>query len=356
MADLQAYSCDAITGQVLDRIPVSAFTYSRMLSAGDSGSSVTIPLDGTFKKSELRALLTPWARLVVLERDGAVEYMGYSQGDNYTRGQSSITIPLVDWWGLAARRGAWDHSAPNVEKWSTTVTGNLAAQAAAAILRGRSGVTAPPMMFPMTIPGFSGGTSVTRKYFGYYIEYIADVLGDLLEEGLDVYFRPRWISNGEADWLMSAGTGWGSGATREFTVTADRSEVSAFTSKVDAARVTNHAIRIGEGSEVDMLVRSNRNFSSPYPLLSRATESKNVSDAAQLSSMTMQDLAAYATPTSQWEFKVTADTPIDVGDTARLIFADDPWMDDGVYSRRVVGIKGDLSDMKTVVVQPTGGA
>src|SRR5690606_13707028 len=113
----------------------------------------------------------------------------------------------------------------------TTVTGNLAMQTAAAVLRGRSGVTAPPMGFPMTVPGFSGGTSVTRKYFGYYIEYVSDVLGDLLDEGLDIYFKPRWISNGEADWLLNAGIGWGSGVTREFTVTAERSEVTSFTAK-----------------------------------------------------------------------------------------------------------------------------
>src|SRR5690606_24305523 len=139
---------------------------------------------------------------------------------------------------------------------------------------------------------------------------VNDVLGDLLDEGLDIYFRPRWISNGEADWLMNAGIGWGSGVTREFTVTAERSEVMSFTSKVDAARVTNNAHRIGEGSEVDMLVRSNRNFSTPYPLLSRTTQSKNVNDPLQLSALANQDLAAYATPTSQWELTVTADTPV----------------------------------------------
>lgn len=353
---LQAYSCDAITGQVIDRIPVSAFPYSRMLSAGDSGSSATIPLDGTFSKSELRALLTPWARLLVLERDGAVEYMGYVQGDAYARGQFALTVPLADWWSLAARRGAWDHTAPNVERWKTTVTGNLAMQAAAAVLRGREGVASPPMGFPMTVPGSSGGTSVTRTYYGYHVEYVADVLTDLLDEGLDIYFQPRWITSGDADWLMNAGIGWGTGVLREFTVTAEQSEVSGFTIKTDAARVTNNAHRIGEGSEVDMLVRSDRNFGTPYPMLSRTTQSKNVSDSNQLAALADRDLAAYAAPTSQWEFTVTADTPIDVGDNVRLFFDGDPWLNDGYYTRRVIGIRGDLTDQKTVMVQPTGGA
>lgn len=356
MAEIMAFSCDAVTGAKIDQIPVSAFPHSRMLSAGDSGSSVTVALDGTFSKTALRDMLTPWARLIVLERDGTLEYMGYVLGDGYTRGQSALTVPLGDWWTLAARRGAWDHSAPNVEKWKTTVAGNRETQAAAAILRGRSGVAAPPMGFPMTIPGFPGGTSVSRTYYGYHMEYIADVLADLLDEGLDIYHRPRWINNGEADWLMNAGMNWGSGAFREFFVTADKSNVTDFKITTDAARVTNNAHRIGEGSEVDMLVRSNRNFDTPYPLLSRTTQSKNVSNAAQLASLSAQDLIAFATPTTQWEFSVTADTPVDVGDTARLFFDGDPWLADGYYTRRVIGIKGDVGERKTVIVQPSGGA
>ena len=34
MAELQAYSCDAITGAVVDRIPMSAFEYARMPELG----------------------------------------------------------------------------------------------------------------------------------------------------------------------------------------------------------------------------------------------------------------------------------------------------------------------------------
>ncbi|WP_404474853.1 hypothetical protein [Microbacterium aerolatum] len=357
MAELQAFSCNGITGRKIDQIPVAAFPYSRMLSAGDSGSSVTIPLDGTFSPSELDALTIPWARMIILERDGAVEYMGFPQGEGYADGSASTTFPLADWWTLAAHRGAWDHAAPNVERWSTTVNGNLATQASAAIIRGRdSGPALPAMGFPMTIPGFSGGASVSRTYFGYHIEMVGDILSDLMDEGLDIYMKPRWITNGEADWLMEAGMNWSSGVTREFSVTAQDSPVTGFKVDKDATRITNNARYVGEGSEVDMLVRSARNVASPYPLLDRTTQAKNITNVGQLNNLAVQDLTTYGAPTSQWSFSVTADTAVDVGDMVRLGFDGHSRVPDGWHTRRAVGIKGDLGEFKQVIVQPTGGA
>lgn len=357
MVELQAYSADALTGAQIDRIPVSAFSYSRLLSAGGEGSA-TIPLDGTFTNAQLDDLLREWSRIIVLERDGVVEYMGYVLGESYTRGQASTTVKLGDLWSLFKRRGAWDHGAPHVEAWETTVTGNLAYQGTQAILRGRSGPPLPSLAMPVTLPGTHPGPSVTRTYYGYNVEMVADVLSDLLAEGLDIYLKPRWIGNGDTDWLYQGGPAWTSGVTHEFYVTASASDVVGFSSESDALRVTNNARYIGEGSEVDMLVRSQRDTASPYPLLDRATQVKHISDVGQLSALAGQDLITYGTPTKQWNFSVLADHPVDVGDTVRLHFDGDPRIPDGWHTRRVVKVSASVPgpDVKTIGVQPTGGA
>lgn len=359
MADLQAYSCDAITGAVIDRIPFSAFSYERLLSAGGSGAA-TVPLDGTFAKAQLKSLLQPLSRMLVLERDGVVEYMGtIAHPPRYVRGQQSVNVQCEDLWARFARRGGWNHSAPNVEAWEATVAGNLATQADAVIRRGRDvGPALPPMAMPITLPGGYPGPSVSRTYYGYHLEYVGDVLADLLAEGLDIYFKPRWVGSGSADWLFNAGPAWSSGVTREFFVTADLSDVTGFSESGDASRVTNNARFVGEGSEQDMLVRSDRNVSSPYPLLDRITQAKNVSDVNHLSAMADQDLVTYGAPTMQWEFSVLGDSLVDVGDTVRLHFDGDPWIDDGWHTRRVVKVSTTLPgpDVKTISVQPTGGA
>jgi len=350
---LQAFSCDAITGAIVDEVPVSAFTWARLLSARGDGSA-TIPIDGTFSKAALSDLLLHWGRILRLDRDGQTVYGGYITGRPYQRGRSSIGVDLADLWTLLGRRGAWDHNAPNVELWKQTVTGSLAHHAAQAILRGRTGPTLPAMGMPVTVPGF-GGTAVTRTYYGYNVETVEDVLADLLDEGLDIYFEPRNIANGDFDWIMRAGPAWTSGVQREFHVTADDA-ITGFSENSDALRVTNNARYVGEGSEVDMLVRSQRNTASPYPLLDRVTDKKNISNVSQLTALAYQDLATFAQPTFQWEFTVTANTPIDVGDVVRLWFDGDPWIADGYHDRRVVKISGDLSEQKKIAVQPTGGA
>lgn len=355
MADLQAYSCNALTGQRQDAIPMSAFTYERLLSAGDSASSVTVPLDGTYSGTELRSLLQPWARMIAIERDGVLEYMGYSMGGKYARGANAITVKLVDLWSLLARRGGWNHEAPNVEKWKVTYVASLAALADSVLRRGRTGPALPSMAFPLTLPGGYSGTAVTRTYYGYHMEYVADVLADLMAEGLDIYFRPRWSVNGDADWLFETGPTWTSGVTREFYVTAAESPVLSFSESVDPARVTNNARYAGEGSEQDMLVRSSRNTASPYPLLDRVSNAKQIDKVAPLSAMAEQDLITFGGPTVQWDFQVTAETAVDVGDAVRLHFDGDPWIADGWHQRRVVKVSGDQSNVKTIGVQAYGG-
>lgn len=354
MAEFEAFSCDGVTGAIIDQIPVSRFTWNRLLSARGEGSA-TIQIDGTHSKAALRDLLMHWSSVIRLDRDGETQYMGYVVGRPYQMGPSAIGVKLIDLWGLLDRRGAWDHSAPHVEQWKTTVTGSLAFQAAKAIVRGRDGGPPLPRMgMPLTIPGF-GGAPVTRTYYGYHVETVGDILADLMDEGLDIYFEPRRIANGDCDWLMHAGPAWTSGKQREFYVSAD-DVITGFSENSDARRVTNNARYVGEGSEVDMLVRSNRNVDSPYPLLDRITDRKNISNVGQLSALFAQDLVAYAHPTFHWEFKMPATTEIDVGDDVRLWFDGDPWIADGAHDRRVVRISGGLGDKLTVALQPTGGA
>lgn len=351
----QAYSCDSLTGATLDRMPVSDASWEQLLSAGGDGK-VSIPLDGTFTKLQLRNLTQEWSRMICLEYEGVVRYMGYVLGRSYNRGKRELELDLGDMWSLLPRRGAWDHSAPNVEKWNTTVVGSLAHHAAAALIRGRdTSSRQPDMRIPVTIQGQPTGT-ISRSYYGYHVETVDDIWQKLMEEGLDIYLEPRWIRNGDCDWLMWADKGWSSGRTHEFYVTSDQSPVSRFSEKTDSGRVTNNARRVGEGTEVDMLVRSMRNESSPYPLLDRITASKTVSKAEQLEKMVDNDLEMYWHPTVQWEFEIHISNMPKPGDLVRLNFYGDPWVADGWHTRRVVKVSGDAGQFVRVSVQATGGA
>lgn len=358
MAELLTHVCDGITGVKVDTIPASSRSYSRLLSAGDSGSQATVPLDGSFGKAALKSLLQPWRYMLAFERDGQIEYMGYIHGRGYKRGVSSANVALGDLWSLMKARLAVDHSAPHVEDWAQTVTGVLGVHLNTALVWARDSYAgSPDAFFPLTIPGAgASGPSVSRTYYGYHLPTVSDFMSDLMEQGLDVYFRPGWGDPGAVGWVTSSGLSWSSGVTREFSVTAAESPVTGFSETVDGIRMMNNSIRVGEGSEVDMLTISNLDTLSPLPLLERVTQSKTVTSTSQLSMMAGQDLVTYGQPTTQWEYEVSADMDVDVGDSVRAHFDGDPWIDDGWYTRRVVKISGSESDKKTVAVQPTGGA
>lgn len=350
----QVFARNGVTGALIDQVEVASFSWERLRSAGGSGQ-VTIPLTGDYSWLELRRLADHWNVMYEVAYNGRPEYMGYVIGRDYDRAAGTLVLKLGDLWSLLARRGSWDHGAPHMEKWKVTKTASLAQHAADALIRGRdTGPALPRMALPVTIPGF-GGAAVKRTFYGYHVQMVKEVFDDLMDEGLDVFFEPRRIGNGDADWLMHAGPGWRSGKVHEYFVTVPESPVASFKEQGDGSRITNNARRVGEGSEQDMLTRSNRNTSSSYPLLDRTTSSKQIDDLATLTRQADADLALHADPTFQWDFTVPIGDGVQVGDTVRLHFAGDPWITDGWHERVVVKVSGDLSDFVTVSCQTTGG-
>lgn len=362
----QAYSVDTLTGVVQDAIPVSSFGWDRALSAGRS-MTCTIPLDGLdYSKTDLRALTAHWGRTIVLEHDSKVVAAGLVRNRGYR--DRVLTLNLVDLWGLWARRGAWgDVPRPaNQELWSISYTNTtLGTLAKRAVQRGTAAFSAPFLLpepsLPITLPSDVSG-DLSRTYYGYHFEFVADVLDDLMVEGLDIDFRPRWV-DGALDWEMRTDP---AEYTWEWSVTAAKAGVAGFREESDGSRMVNNAYLIGEGSERDMLVRSNRDVASVLPLMDRLESRKFVTSTTQAAAMANQLLDQYELPTDSWSFEVMASGDPDagvppvgdlrLGDTVRLGFFGDLWVEDGFHERRIVRLDGSLGERVTVTLQPTGGA
>jgi len=354
-----AWSVDTVTGERVGMLPIMDASWARAIGIENAGS-VTIPI-GTgvvaYTKPQLRDLLAHWKRTIVLDWDGTVMYAGIVRGRPYPGvGTRRIQVDLCDLWGLWARRGAWNHNAPVVSKWKTEITNaSLELLAKRAVQRGITGPAAPPMGVPITLPADVAGT-LKRTYYGYQLEYVGDVLNDLMSEGLEIDFAPRWVGD-KLNWLMRMGRPIG-GSAHEFHPTAAFPNVSAFSEVTDGARMTNNARNIGEGSEEDMLVGSSRNNASTLPLLDRTTQRKGATTLQQLWAYSDWDLAAYEFPTGEYSFDVLMSgegSSIGMGDLARLFFYGDDWMADGYHDRRVIGLSGTLGEKVTVTVATTGG-
>lgn len=352
----RAYSVDTITGAGKTILPDPAsFSWQRALSSGASGQC-TFSLDSMgLTVAEMKTLTAEWARTIVLEHDGDVVYAGIVRGRRYSG--RSLTLSLVDLWGLWARRGAWDHGAPLVHVWDVTYSSaSLGLLAKRAVQRGMSGSPPIERVLPITLPADVSG-SLSRTYYGYHLEYVSDVLEDLMDEGLDIDFRPRWVG-GLFDWHMRIDPAQ---TQREWHVNAPDGGVTDFTEATDGGRMSNNSYMVGEGSDSVMLYRSDRNVDSTLPLLDRVESRKNVSNTDQLAALVDRSLLQYEEATSDWSFEVLASGDpkvgeLRLGDPVTLWFDGDPWIPDGKYERRIVRLSGGLGERVTVTCQPTGGA
>src|SRR5690625_3288671 len=230
----QAFVCDAVTGEKIDTLPVSAFSWNKYLSAGGSGEA-SVVLDGTHTQAQLGDLFRHWRRIFVLEYNGQVLYGGYVVSHTYSLGTSILKATLTDLWGLLSRRLAVDLSVPNFEKWKVTRNVSLAQHAADALLRALDTAPSDPdPRIPVTVPGF-GGTAVSRTWHGYHAQTVDEVWRLLMDEGLDISLEPRWIGNGDFDWIMRAGPEWRSSTTHEFFATVTEPGISDFSTVYDGS-------------------------------------------------------------------------------------------------------------------------
>lgn len=359
MPKFQVHVCHGITGARIETVKAHAFPYSNLLSAGGEGT-VSIPLDGSFTPAQLDSLFEEWKHIIVLERDGVVEFGGWITGEPlYSDGSSTLQLKLVDMWGMLGRRLAVDHSAPQAAQWSYTLNNNLSAHVNYILTWARAdSYTGTPLSgIPLVIPGVpAGGTNLVATYYGYHLNYADEAIEKLLDAGVDVYFEPAWVAPGVFSWISRVGEAWTTGVTHEFSVTSPLSQVVGFEQRKDGSRVTNNAVRVGEGSEVDMLAISNLDMSSLLPLLERVTLSKDVTSASQLSVLAGQDLVTYGSATVQWDLEILADAGVKVGDMLRLHFHGHRRIADGWYLLRVVKKLGSMGHVDSFALQPTGGA
>lgn len=349
---------DTLTGAPITPVPVSDFSWARALSAGSTGSC-TLPIassefDG-YDGAELEALIADnWSRTVVLDWDGDVVFAGGIVGQDWS--DTTVTLQLSDIWGLWDRRGAWERDSSFVDDWAVTYTGiSLPTLAKRAVELATGGSWGPVSALPMTLPADVAG-SLNRTRYGYFLEFVSDVLEDLIAEGLEVDFRARWVS-GALDWEMVTDP---TPASHEWVKNGPDGNMARFRRVSDGKRVTNNAIFVGEGSGETLIARSRPTDPSTLPALDRLEARKNISDPVALQAVADANGGRQEASTSEWSWVTLLNgspgiADIRMGDTASVVVSGDRWLADDTYERRIVRISGTLGEQVSVVCQPTGG-
>jgi hypothetical protein len=360
---------DTVSGAKLQKLPVSAFPWGRVLNGGLTGTATVQLLDADVQKINPRYLTTPAKNTLVLQWSPGggsfgppvVVYAGIITGRKYNRDAGTLSVDTADIWWLLARRLAVDHTSSTV--WATIQTytaTSLGTIAKASMILGATGPADGNYPLPITLPADEAGT-ITRKYYGYHLNVLADVLKDLMNEvnGPDIDFQPRWVNN-QLDWLMRVGTTAAPKLTSgswDWSLTAEGSGLSNVTVTEDANKLATNSVGIGEGSENKTLMRSDRVVNPLYPAIDRVSSYKKETDALRLAALVDGDIAAYKQPTKEWGFSIVADGPPSVsslllGGTGRVWSGGDPWIPDGWSANRLVGISGDLSEIVNLKFQP----
>ena len=115
--------CDTVSGAKLQRLPVAAFSWSRVLNGSGSGSATVKLNDAAVKKLNARTLTNPVSNTLVLDWDGVVVYAGVIWSRDYNREGTSLTLGHADIWSILSRRFAVNHYESPIELWKTTYTG-----------------------------------------------------------------------------------------------------------------------------------------------------------------------------------------------------------------------------------------
>lgn len=336
---------------------VSTFSWQRLLSAG-AGGSLTLQVGEVPADLDLGDLLEPISNTVVLDWDGVVVFAGIIWEQDYDRDKGTFTVALDDLWSILARRFAVDKFAPHVEVTKQVHVGlSLGTLAKRAVTLGISSGPVPAAGLRITRPSDASGPTGTRTYWGYNLDWVTDVLADLMDEGLDIDFEPRWVG-GELDWQMRVGEPL-TGPGVDWHLSAPESGVTNLKYKRDARKVRNNTVAVGEGSEQDMKVRSNRNPTSPYPMVEGQGSYKSEKSVTRLAALANGDLVTYGSPSSQLSFDVRASgspglPDLRLGAQMRTYSVGDRVIPDGWQSRRLIGFSGSLGEKVSLQLQPAG--
>lgn len=347
----RTFICDTQTGVKKNPVRLASCSWARTLNAGASGSAVLPLLDKANSSLDLDDLLDLSRNTIVVEWDGVPVYAGLITDVTDSLDSTSVSIGHSDLWWLFGRRLAVDYTAPHVEDASQTYTAlDLGTIAKRRVQLATTGDTDRNLSLPITYAGDLAG-SITRTFYGYDLHWLADELTDILNEGPDIDFVPGWVS-GRLNWLMRVGRAPGNdltdGGPWEWRASGSRPNIFGVTRKVDGQAMANEAYVVGEGSEVDMLVRSSPDFTFPYPGMENVDSHKDVRDPDQASDLSQANIGAFKRATVQWGGSIMADgdtgvSDLSLGGSTKLWVQDSPRIPDGWYSHRLVGFSGDIA-------------
>jgi hypothetical protein len=352
---------DTRTGVRQSVVFPSSGSWNRVLNAQGSGSHSFPNAIPIASRAAYRTLFRPWARTLVVSRNGVARYAGIITGYSFDWDSGMWQIQHADIRALLARRytmGTNGYSGDTADNKLELINYTLASIVPWVVWAGTAGPTANYDLPILLADGGAVGTE-SRTYYDYNFTTLDSALDEITNLGPDVDFAPRWNTSGALYYQQIVGMPLIAAGTWEWNLTAAEPGLFGVRVTVNATKQATVVFATGTGSEVDMQVKTART-DSDLPALERQSPYKGADHGLPaLQAHANADLALYSKPTEQWSLSMLAgEGPrienVDLGFTARIWSKDLGGIPDGWTSLRLIGYSNDMSEKITFDVQPIG--
>lgn len=392
-----ALAVDTVTGHVMQELPLMAEpTWTQQINQPGSWQ-ITTPLGNPTDLASglptalLRAAVSKGRiSVAICYGDGSLNDPIVQAGPIWTDAsddgaanntQPSLTLGGAGLWSALTARltvgPSWTPSA-GLAATSANVTYTSSLQGIASMMltdtvtRGALPIDIPTPITPTTTP-------ITMAYYGYDMKMVGDNLRDLTQlaglttadltslgatTGPDILFQPYFSDGSHVRWkaLIGTPTLTQSGKSINFDYGANLQSV---TTANDGSKLATTQYEKGSGQQASLLwayAQDSTLTNLGWPLLeSVSTAHSDVVDQTTLQKWANAELALYGRPVETWSGVVRADMlPVlgtyYAGFYANYNMINHPWIPDGVYQQRILGISNGQNPGEIIhVLQATSG-
>lgn len=342
-------------------LPVDDFPWKRLWNTGHQ-SSFSFKVSQADLQPELyRTNIWPLEYWVVVQWNNTPIYAAIITDHKYKRSSRTVTVSVADIWYFWDRRHVLDNKTAEAGlyllNWKNISYKTLAIRS---VKKGIEQVETSPLNWdlPIVFPAESSG-SIDREVWGYSFETVKELLDEASQAGeFNIDFRPRWASDGSLEFVMEFD---GSGTTLEYDLDAEISPVTDLEYTVVGSKLANHVFGIGEGSEMDMLVRvSTKPSYTKYPALESTMDGKNITKKERLQDLATAHRFSHDASIRQATLEVLADGPPHVGQfrlgsKVRWRSVEDPYVPTIWHEQTIVEFSGSLKNKVSISMTDFGG-
>lgn len=350
---------ETVTGAPQLEVKSAGADWSSKLD-GSGTVEITIKIrESNIPRGTARDLLQDNARMIaIVDEYDTVIAAGVILRTRYHRPTGRLIVQCVDIREVFRQRLPYGVLVWNSAGSLTVTDRTYAGVVRAALYRGMGSGENPAWELPINLPPDEGPGSFTKTWHYYDFTIIDDILRELEDEGVEIFFDP-YLSSGNLRFRTRVGKPYAGDSIIELPVVAPESRVGDLEVTIDGAKRLTGVIYAGTGSEADTKVAGAGHGPYNIPIRDAFRSAKDVKSTAQLQRIADADLAEHFDYIVQRSYTVRLGDPVFAaqlkpGNFIRMDIQGDEWLADLRTTQRILSVSGGLDETVRVESQSYG--